>query len=89
MVAVANLLSHPKWLGMPVPDSAGRYRPYVGWKIGGDFQRRQQRFNFGTVRKEAERRYHLPVMSFGADQAGEAYFTLDTGQIYRFAAQSE
>ena len=31
----------------------------------------------------------MPVMSFGADQAGEAYFTLDTGQIYRFAPQSQ
>ena len=27
----------------------------------------------------------MPVMSFGEDQSGEAYFTLDTGTIERFA----
>ena len=31
----------------------------------------------------------MPVMSFGTDQANEAYFTLDTGQIYRFVPKTE
>ena len=39
------------------PDSKGRYRPYVGWKLGDDGTRRQHRFNLGGDRKEAERRY--------------------------------
>ena len=39
------------------PDSKGRYRPYIGWKLGDDGTRRQHRFNLGTDRKEAERRY--------------------------------
>lgn len=38
------------------PDAQGRYRPYLGWKIGEDGIRRQHRFNLGTDRKEAERR---------------------------------
>ena len=38
------------------PDPQGRYRPYLGWKIGGDGKKRQHRFNLGTDRKEAERR---------------------------------
>jgi hypothetical protein len=38
------------------PDAQGRYRPYLGWKLGPDGVRRQQRFNLGTDRKEAERR---------------------------------
>jgi hypothetical protein len=38
------------------PDPQGRYRPYLGWKLGEDGKRRQHRFNLGTDRKEAERR---------------------------------
>lgn len=38
------------------PDASGRYRPYLGWKVGSDGVRRQHRFNLGTDRKEAERR---------------------------------
>lgn len=38
------------------PDAQGRYRPYLGWKVGEDGIRRQHRFNLGTDRKEAERR---------------------------------
>lgn len=38
------------------PDPQGRYRPYLGWKIGEDGKKRQHRFNLGTDRKEAERR---------------------------------
>jgi hypothetical protein len=38
------------------PDRNGRYRPYVGWKVGDDGVRRQHRFNLGTDRKEAGRR---------------------------------
>src|SRR4051812_3974519 len=38
------------------PDPNGRYRPYVGWKMGEQGGRRQHRFNLGTDRKEAERR---------------------------------
>lgn len=38
------------------PDANGRYRPYLGWKLGEDGQRRQHRFNLGSDRKEAERR---------------------------------
>jgi len=37
-------------------DAQGRYRPYLGWKLGDDGVRRQHRFNLGTDRKEAERR---------------------------------
>ena len=39
------------------PDAQGRYRPYLGWKLGPDGVRRQHRFNLGTDRKEAERRF--------------------------------
>lgn len=38
------------------PDAKGRYRPYVGWKIGEDGSRKQHRFNLGTDRREAEKR---------------------------------
>lgn len=38
------------------PDEKGRYRPYLGWKIGDDGVRRQHRFNLGSDRKEAEAR---------------------------------
>jgi hypothetical protein len=38
------------------PDPAGRYRPYLGWKIGEDGKKRQHRFNLGTDRKGAEHR---------------------------------
>lgn len=38
------------------PDAQGRYRPYLGWKLGEDGVRRQHRFNLGSDRKEAERR---------------------------------
>lgn len=38
------------------PDSKGRYRPYLGWKVGDDGVRRQHRFNLGADRREAERR---------------------------------
>ena len=38
------------------PDQKGRYRPYLGWKVGEDGERRQHRFNLGADRKEAERR---------------------------------
>jgi hypothetical protein len=38
------------------PDAKGRYRPYLGWKVGDDGKRRQHRFNLGTDRKEADRR---------------------------------
>ena len=38
------------------PDALGRYRPYLGWKVGDDGVRRQHRFSLGTDRKEAERR---------------------------------
>ncbi len=40
------------------PDSHGRYRPYVGFYVAADGQRRPKRFNLGTDRPEAERRYH-------------------------------
>jgi len=39
------------------PDPQGRYRPYLGWKIGEDGVRRQHRFNLGTDKREAERRF--------------------------------
>jgi hypothetical protein len=39
------------------PDSQGRFRPRIGWKIGDDGALSQPRFNLGTDRKEAERRY--------------------------------
>jgi len=38
------------------PDPQGRYRPYLGWKLGEDGKKRQHRFNLGTDRKEAEHR---------------------------------
>ena len=38
------------------PDAKGKYRPYLGWKIGEDGVRRQHRFNLGTDHKEAEAR---------------------------------
>ncbi len=38
------------------PDAKGRYRPYLGWKIGENGVRRQHRFNLGSDRKEAEAR---------------------------------
>ncbi|MDD4271139.1 MAG: hypothetical protein PHN77_23210, partial [Thermoguttaceae bacterium] len=38
------------------PDAKGRYRPYLGWKLGEDGIRRQHRFNLGTDRKEADAR---------------------------------
>ena len=38
------------------PDAKGRYRPYLGWKVGEDGVRRQHRFSLGTDRKEAEAR---------------------------------
>lgn len=34
------------------PDQMGRYRPYLGYRIDG----KQQRFNLGTDKVEAERR---------------------------------
>jgi hypothetical protein len=39
------------------PDPQGRYRPYLGWKVGEDGKRRQHRFNLGTDKREAERRF--------------------------------
>ena len=39
------------------PDPQGRYRPYLGWKAGGDGKKRQHRFNLGTDKREAERRF--------------------------------
>ncbi len=39
------------------PDPQGRYRPYLGWKRGEDGVRRQHRFNLGTDKREAERRF--------------------------------
>ncbi len=39
------------------PDPQGRYRPYLGWKVGVDGERRQHRFNLGTDKREAERRF--------------------------------
>jgi len=39
------------------PDPQGRYRPYLGWKRGDDGVRRQHRFNLGTDKKEAGRRF--------------------------------
>jgi hypothetical protein len=36
------------------PDPQGRYRPYLGWEDG---ERRQHRFNLGTDKREAERRF--------------------------------
>lgn len=39
------------------PDALGRYRPYIGWRFDLDGVRRQHRFNLGTDRREAERRY--------------------------------
>ena len=39
------------------PDPHGRYRPYLGWKVGEDGKRRQHRFNLGTDKREAERRF--------------------------------
>lgn len=41
------------------PDPQGRYRPYLGWKLGVDGERRQHRFNLGTDKREAERRMAL------------------------------
>lgn len=38
------------------PDPQGRYRPYLGWKIGEDGKKRQHRFNLGTDKREAEKR---------------------------------
>ena len=38
-------------------DPQGRYRPRIGWAIGADGKVRQPRFNLGTDKKEAERRY--------------------------------
>jgi hypothetical protein len=34
------------------PDQMGRYRPYLGYRLDG----KQQRFNLGTDKAEAERR---------------------------------
>src|SRR5215210_2269083 len=39
------------------PDPQGRYRPYLGWKIGEDGVRRQHRFNLGTDKRQAEYRF--------------------------------
>jgi hypothetical protein len=39
------------------PDPEGRYRPYLGWKRGEDGVGRQHRFNLGTDKKEAGRRF--------------------------------
>ena len=39
------------------PDPQGRYRPYLGWKLGEDGTRRQHRFNLGTDKREAEKRF--------------------------------
>jgi hypothetical protein len=38
------------------PDSKGRYRPCVGWKVGEAGDKQQPRFNLGTDKREAERR---------------------------------
>lgn len=43
--------------GLPKPDKHGCYRPYIGWKVGDDGQRRQHRFNLGSDRRAAQARY--------------------------------
>src|SRR4051812_17132133 len=40
------------------PDPQGRFRPRIGWRFGKDGELIQPRFNLGSDRKEAERRYH-------------------------------
>lgn len=38
------------------PDSKGRYRPYLGFRVDSEGNRKEYRFNLGTDKKEAERR---------------------------------
>jgi hypothetical protein len=38
------------------PDAKGRYRPYLGFRLDADGNRKECRFNLGTDKKEAERR---------------------------------
>ncbi|RCS47647.1 hypothetical protein DTL42_14085 [Bremerella cremea] len=38
------------------PDTKGRYRPYLGFRLDADGNRKEHRFNLGTNRREAERR---------------------------------
>ena len=74
--------------GKAVPPLAGGYlyADFVSgklWALWYDAQARRVTANRPILGNQ------MPVMSFGSDQAGEAYFTLDTGQIYRFVAQSQ
>ena len=38
------------------PNAKGRYRPYLGFRMDADGNRKECRFNLGTDKKEAERR---------------------------------
>lgn len=38
------------------PDSKGRYRPYLGFRVDDKGNRKEHRFNLGTDKREAERR---------------------------------
>lgn len=38
------------------PDTKGRYRPYLGFRLDADGNRKECRFHLGTDKKEAERR---------------------------------
>ncbi len=74
--------------GQAVPQLAGGYlyADFVSgklWALWYDAQAKRVTANRPILGNQ------MPVMSFGADQANEAYFTLDTGQIYRFVPKSE
>ncbi len=72
--------------GVPQLTGGYLYADFVSgklWALWYDAQRRRVTANRPILGNQ------MPVMSFGADQAGEAYFTLDTGQIYRFVPRSE
>ena len=59
------------------PDSKGRYRPYLGFRLDDKGNRKEHRFNLGTDKREAERRierlYDLHDESEAV--AGEAIWT--------------
>ena len=67
-------------------DVKGRFRPHVGWYIAEDGERRQKRFNLGTDRREAERRYHR-IHDLYSDDTRESGNDCWSLRALRFAEQ--
>jgi quinoprotein glucose dehydrogenase len=70
--------------GQRVPQLAGKYvyADYVTgdiWALDYDEAGRKVRGNYSISWEK------LPVMTFGEDEQGEVYFTITSGQVYRFA----